>query len=191
MPRANASASTTCCGVAGLQDQAGRAAAHVGRPHARVPEVARLDRPRATAGSAVVVDAVAPLGQRRRPSARGAGRGAAGRRARGARPRAPPERPRRRSAAAGRVVGHEDERADAVLEGQREQLVDPLRGSAVEELPQTLSSRRISRGSRPAASRGLVDDLVARRELARLQVAERRQPAVRLARRSAASMRGL
>ncbi len=86
-----------------------------------------------------------------------------------------------------RVVAGEDEGAEAVLEHQLQQLLDPLLRRALQvsvveaaKLPWMLSSRRIRRGSRPASSGGGVDRGVGGGELLAREVGERRQPAVAL-----------
>src|SRR5690606_1183024 len=152
-------------GVAGPQHEPRGPAAQVVRAHARVRGVAGLDRALRERGRDLVVgDAVAARGPdgerndaRRVRPARGAlvrdllaerGDDLLGEPARGA-----------------LVVGREDERRDALVEHERQQAVDPRRGCAVQvgrppspfapsassNVPETLSRRVISRGSRPAA----------------------------------------
>ena len=85
------------------------------------------------------------------------------------------------------VVAREDERADALVEHERQQLLDPLGRRAVEEpapacrepaadVHEATDLARIASGG----ERGLVDRAVARGEVAGLQVGQRRKPAVAL-----------
>ena len=78
----------------------------------------------------------------------------------------------------GRVVGRQDERPDPVLEGEPRQLLHPLRGGECAGHVQEPADRgRVAAGRR---RRG-VDGVVPRREIARLEVGERGQPAAGLA----------
>jgi hypothetical protein len=72
-----------------------------------------------------------------------------------------------------RVVGSDDERADAVLERERQQLLDRQVAGHVEQAPD------LARVAVGGAGR-LVDDVVAALEVAVLQVREAGQPTVRL-----------
>ena len=148
------------------QDETGGAAAHVGRPHAGVARGRRARRRVATseAGSAVVVDARrgawparprARTGARRRPGRRAlGGDGLAQRRG----DLLAERRDRRAGRRSPRMKVPTPSSSD-----EGEQVLDPLLGgpwrnpARVNDPAPTLSRRRISRGSRPAAARRLVD----------------------------------
>ena len=179
--------------VAGPEHEPGRPAPHVGGLHPGVAGVAGLDRVRRERhGQRVVVDAGAALRADRAaatdPCRLGDGRGIR-----------VPELACDRLAECRRdlggevlhragVVAREDERADAVVDHERQQLLDPLLGRAVEE---SAAGRREPAAdvdespdlARVASGRecGLVDRAVARGELAGLQVGEGGQPPVALA----------
>ena len=129
----------------------------------------------------------AVVGRRRAAPSRVVLRGArrsAGRRSSSRRPRAPrrparapPARPRARPGLdRRRVVGRQDERADAVLE--REPASAPRSGRRAAVAAATLSSRRIADGSRPASrAASSIAALPAARSPG-LEVGQARQPAV-------------
>ena len=151
------------------------AAAQVAGGVAGVARIARLDRLRREGrGEPVVVDTRPALGQRGRAPDPAGGRDAAY----GA-GRCDPlahrgDRLRREAPQRVGVVAHHDERADALLKRQADQVVGALARGDVQQprdLPGVAARRR----------GGLVDDLVAAPQVPRLQVGERGQPPVRLA----------
>jgi hypothetical protein len=185
-------------GRVGTDHEAGRAPADVRRADRRVRLVAGLDRlGRERRGQRVVVDALTPerqgfwVAHRSRP---GAGGGAGGRDRLAQRRRdLPPELLDR-----ARVVARDDERAEPVLEHERQQLLDPLLGRPLEE-PAALGTDRALDVEQPSdrarvatgRRRGLVDGAVRTPEVIGRQVAERGQPAPSALRPVSRSMRGL
>ncbi len=114
------------------EDEARGAAAHVGALYAGVGVVARLDRDVGKRGrDVVVVDALAALRADRRAldggSIEAARQGSFCREAEGGGDLS------RKRLHLRLVVGHQDEGPDAVLDNQRQEILDPARGGAVEE----------------------------------------------------------
>ena len=161
----------------GLQHETRRAAAHIRRPHVGILEVARFDRPQ-PGRDVVVGDAFAACGQR-------------GGRAHGCVRRAAIAALARHDLAhAGgdilsealeqpRVVAGEDEGADAVVEREAREPIGEFDGVGG-ELPDVQEPADLARIA-PDGCRRLVDRRVALREVARLHVPERREPAIAFA----------
>ena len=132
--RANARASMTCATlVTGARDR--RPAAHVGGPDPGIAEVTRLDGGlRKRGGQAVVVDAGPALSQRG-PAAGGADHLSAGG------PLPVGRRAQRRHHLRSehlhdvRIIGHHDQRADAILQDERQQVVHPALRRPLEQAP--------------------------------------------------------
>ena len=166
------------------QHESGRAAAQVGGTHPAVPGVARFDGVlRQRRRQRVVVDPVATFGAYRRAADPRLGRAVATSGGDGLPHRWDHllgERLQR-----GRVVAGRDERGDAVLDGEPGDLLDPVRRRPLEpagrgrlEAPEQVQHPADLPRITTRLLRRCVDHLVAAGQVARLQVGQRRQPAV-------------